>query len=387
LSLATSALAADDLRSAFQEGTVKGEFRNYYFRRGFDVKTTREDVASGGMLYYRTAPLYGISCGVGFYTSHGMGFNDTDEDTYGLLAQDHEHYDVLGESYIQGVRWETTLKVGRQELRTPWINIYDIRFTPQSTESYTLFNKSITGLEIFSSHVTKIRGRTSTEFVSMTEFAGITADDEPVTVGGLIYTGLAGLKLQLWDFYGYDFLNNFYVRGDYSRKVSEKFSLFGAFQYLDQHDVDDSLGGSIDTGNYAVMAGIKAYGAKLSLAVADNGDDDIFFAWGHDFIINTPVYRSFRAEETSIQAILRYDFSKIGIEGLDGKAAVTDFNTPESGTNSSPDRESLDLELKYKFDGYLKGLSLKWRLGFYNLDDDLGGDDVKDLRIYVKYVF
>jgi imipenem/basic amino acid-specific outer membrane pore len=233
--------------------------------------------------------------------------------------------------------------------------------------------------------VTKMRGRTSTEFVSMTEFAGITTADEPITLAGVTYTGIEGLKLQLWDFYGHEFINNFYFRGDYSREIKEGLLLFGAFQYLEQHDVGDSAGGAVDTRNFTIIAGIKARGAKLSLAVSDNGDDNIFYSWGHDFIVDTPVYRPFRAESTSLQATLSYDFTRMGIQGLGGKVSYTDFNTPDNGTNASPDRDAICFELNYKCRGFFEGLSLKWRLGVYDNDKDFSGDDVRDMRFYIKY--
>ena len=53
LTLTAMAFAADDLKSAFKEGKLYGQFRTYYFTRDFDVSNTREDIAAGGMLYYR----------------------------------------------------------------------------------------------------------------------------------------------------------------------------------------------------------------------------------------------------------------------------------------------------------------------------------------------
>ena len=267
------------------------------------------------------------------------------------------------------------------------MNRYDIRLTPQSTESYTLMDRTVPGLEIVVSHVTQIRGRTSTRFVSMTEFAGVTSTDEPVTLAGLVFTGIEGLTVQVWDTYGHDFLNNLYFRADYEVELREGLLLFGAAQVLDQQDVGDAAGGGIDTGNFAGMAGVGLWRGRVSFAAARNRSDHIFFAWGHDFIVNTPVFRCFRADEIGLQAVLRYDFGGLGLHGLEGKAAYTSFDTPDDGTKGSPDRESLDLELKYVFQGFLKGLSLKWRLGFYDLDEALGGEDLYDLRIYVKYAW
>ena len=142
--MASSVYAADDLKSAFKEGDLHGEFRNYYYVRDFDQRNEREDIASGGMLYYRTAPLHGINAGIAFYTGQAMGVNDSDQDVYGLLAADangnHDSFSVLGEAFIQGQFGNTTIKLGRQELETPYVNTDDNRLTPQSTESYAVIN-------------------------------------------------------------------------------------------------------------------------------------------------------------------------------------------------------------------------------------------------------
>ena len=391
LTLAAGAFAADDLKGAFKEGKLTGNFRTYYFTRDFDVSNTREDIAAGGMLYYRTAPLYGVNVGIAFYTSQGMGLNDDDKDVYGLLATDangnHESFSVLGESFIQFARWDSTLKAGRQELETPWVNKWDIRLTPQSTQSVTFTNNSISGLKIVASQVTKIKGRTSTEFVSMTEFAGITTDDKPVTLGGVTYSGVEGLKVQLWDFYAHDYLNDIYFRADYNRKITDNFSGIAAFQYLNQEDVGDKLGGSLDTRIYAVQGGIKTYGFTAILAYGEVGDQDINYPWGHDFIVSGQINDLYRADETGILAKLGYDFGKIGIKGLGAGIVYMDFDTPESGTNASPDKDEIDFDVKYKFSGFLDGMGLRARYATIDQDEALGGEDFTDSRLYFTYDF
>ena len=391
LTLTATVFAADDIKSAFKEGKLYGQFRTYYFTRDFDVSNTREDIAAGGMLYYRTAPLYGINLGVAFYTAQGMGLNDDDKDVYGLLASgsdgNHESFAVLGESFIQVTRWDSSLKIGRQELETPWINTDDNRLTPQSTESYTFTNNSVAGLEIFASQVTKMRGKTSTDFDSMTKFAGITTDDKPVTVGGITFSGVEGLKVQLWDFYAHDFLNDIYSRVDYSRTITDNFSGSVAFQYLNQGDVGDKLGGTVDTDTYAVEGGIEGYGFNFSLAYARVGDQDLIYPWGHDLIISAQVNDCARADETGIQAILGYDLGKIGLKGLSAKVVYVDFDTPETGVNASPDIDETDFDVKYKFDGYLKGLGLRARYAIIDKDEAMGGEDFTDFRLYCTYDF
>ena len=213
----SGSFAADDLKSAFSNGKLDGQFRLFHFTRNFDDSNDRQDLASGGMFYYRTDPIKGINVGLAFYTGQEMGLNDEDKDVYGLLATDekgdHKSYSVLGEAFIQGIFRNITVKAGRQEMETPFVNTDDNRLTPQSTEAYTIIFNGIPDLEIFSSYVSKMRGKSATEFISMTEYAEVDGDGEALVLGGLVYQGNSKLKLQIWDFFAKELFNEIYFRG------------------------------------------------------------------------------------------------------------------------------------------------------------------------------
>ena len=230
--IATGAYAADDLKSTFSEGIFEGRFRFFQFSRDYDDSIPKKDIASGGMLYYRTDPLYGIDAGLAFYTGQEMGVNDTDKKVYGLLAADangdHESFSVLGEAFIQGRFKAIAIKAGRQELETPFVNTDDNRLTPQSTESYSLTFTGIPKLEVITAYVSKMRGKAESEFISMTEYAGVDDSGTPVLIGGLVYDATDHLKLQIWDFHAENFLNEVYLRGDFSRELNAVWSWFGS---------------------------------------------------------------------------------------------------------------------------------------------------------------
>lgn len=385
------AYGADDLKGAFTQGELKGEFRNYFYIRDYDQSTKRQDIATGGMLYYRTSPLNGISAGIAFFTGQALWLNDSENDVYGLLAKDedgnHKSFSALGEAYLQAEFSNTTIKLGRQEFETPWVNGDDNRLAPQSVEAYTLVNKSIPGLTVTASYVAQMKGKASAEFVSMTEYAEVTGGSEPVILGGLVYDGIENLTLQIWDFHAVEFLNEIYFRADYSRPLTEEWSLFGAAQYLKQDDTGKMLGGPIDTYAYGMEAGIEGRGFQFSLGYGGVGDQDILYPWGHDFIVSLMVNDNARAEENGIFGVVKYDFSQIGIPGLVGRIRHLDFDTPEAGGNASYDFSETDLEVFYTFGGRLDGLKLKVRHAIVNKDEALGGDDYGDTRVMMIYKF
>ncbi|MBN1905126.1 MAG: OprD family outer membrane porin [Deltaproteobacteria bacterium] len=389
-SLSSHLFAAEDLKSALKEGKFSGQFRSYFFQRDYDVRNTREDFATGGMLYYTSGDLYGISFGFAFYTGQGMGLNDDDRDVYGLLDRDangdHKNFTVPGEAYIKAVFHDTTLKLGRQEHELPWVNTDDNRLTPQSTNAYTIINSSINDLELLFSYITKMRGKASDSFVSMTEYADIPADKH-VSAFGLTYKGISDLELYVWDFYAKDFINNIYMKAIYSDETAKGLAWHVTGQYLKQDDTGDRLGGSVDTHMYGLEAGIEKHGLSISLAVSDIGDDDVIYPWGHDFFVSAIVNDLYQADGKGWMATLAYDFAEVGIPGLTSKIVYADMDTPDSGRNASTDVTEKDITLTYKFKGLLEGLGIRTRYGIIGQDESLGGEDYNDLRIQLTYDF
>jgi hypothetical protein len=391
LFLSGTSFAADDLKSAFKEAEISGQFRLQRFERDYDARTDREDIAAGGMFYYRTAPLSGVSLGFAFYTGQGMGLNDSDKDVYGLLNKDeagnHDSFVTLGESFISIEKYDSILKIGRQEQELPWINGDDNRLTPQSTQAYTFVNNSIPNLEIFVSHVTKMRGKAAENFDSMTGYAGLSQDNRGVTVAALAYGGIENVNLQIWNFHAYDFLNNIYFKAGYEKELRNGSELSLGLQYLNQSDAGKKLGGAMDTYTVAAEVGYKINGFKGTFAMSTVDDQDIQYPWGHDFFVSTMTTDSYRADETGYMVTLAYDFEKIGVPGLKAKFAHGDFDTPDTGVLASPDMTETDFDLKYKFSGDFDGLGLRVRYGIINQEEDLGGEDYNDFRLYLTYDF
>ena len=383
--------AAENLKEAFSNSHLKGQVRLFHFTRDYDDTVDRQDMAAGGMLYYRTDPLNGVNVGLAFYTGQEMGLNDDDKDVYGLLARDenndHESFSVLGEAFIQGLFRNITFKAGRQELETPFVNGDDNRLTPQSTEAYTVAFNGIPDLEIFASYVSKMRGKSATEFVSMSEYAEIDGDGEPVILGGVVYNGVTNLKLQIWDFLAKELFNEIYLRADYSRQINDTWGWFGSAQYLKQQDNGDKRAGDLDTYTYGMEVGIEAYGFTVSAGFAQVGDDEVLIPWGHDLICSIMVNDTVRAEEKGTLGALIYDFSHIGIDGLKAKLKHLDFDTPDAGDNASDDKTETDIDVIYNCKGYFENMTLRLRHAIVNKDEAMGGEDYNDTRIMATYDF
>ncbi|MHB1705616.1 MAG: hypothetical protein ACYCSH_06120, partial [Acidithiobacillus sp.] len=107
---------------------VSADVRNYYYTQDFGSPTVPNTYAYslGGMLKVQTAPLYGVSAAIAFYTANDLGVNDHN----GAPAYPHldpllmgtgHSLNVLGQAYLQYENHWATLRVGNQLLDTPWM--------------------------------------------------------------------------------------------------------------------------------------------------------------------------------------------------------------------------------------------------------------------------
>jgi hypothetical protein len=94
-----------------------------------------------------------------------------------------------------------------------------------------------------------------------------------------------------------------------------------------------------------------------------------------------------RADEDAWLVGASYDFSRVGAPGLSSFINYAEGNTPDSGTNASPDQRELDITVDYRFQSAaLSGLWLRARAAFVDEDDDVAGaSDVDDIRVILNY--
>lgn len=385
----------DSLSAIFTEGKFEAVIKTLYFRRDYDDDTPDwSSLAIGGNLNYETAPLFGFTFGFGVKTSQGDLTSSDDEVYRGLLAmgdtaEDDESYTELDEYFLRYSNWNSQAALGAQAVRTPWIDGYDIRMTPKKYRGLTVQNNSFENVEIHAMYLTDWLDWASEDWQSIT--AGITGDDhddQGVLAGGLAWSPMEGLKLQLWNYYFNDVLNDMYVKADYNRKISQDFTLAVNLRYLDQADVGEALDGTIDTYQAGGIISLKAYGAKLALYYGENGEDDIRAPFGGDKLVIMQTTSLSRADEDLFSLKLDYNFKAAGIPGLTAYIFYTEFNTPETGATASPDIEELNFSIKYAFGGKLDDFSIWLRHAIVNQDDDIAdGRDWTDSRVYLQYRF
>jgi hypothetical protein len=383
------ASAEEDMERAAGNIGFFTDLRSYFFQRDFKGGTTdREDLSLGGIIRLTGVLNPTFAFGLSFYLSNGLGLNDDDKDVYSLLAKDdqgdHENYEALGEGYLRYRHERTTLTLGRQELRTPWLNLHDVRMTPQSFEALALSHEGIPDMKITLAHVTRMKKKNETGFRAMSDI--IASDgDEPVTLVGFDCTGFAPLRLQLWDYLGHELWNDLYLKLGYEKRLKRNLTLLAGMRYLQRRSIGQELAGHLDTYHAGLIAGVKTGNFKIHFAWSKNGDQDIDRSWGHDTTISNQVYVADRAREEAWLAGFDYRFSQLGLPGLKAALLYAQADTPDNGAYASADRAEVNLDLQYNFSETFKGLSLRARHAIIHEWGVDTAEDVTDTRLQLRY--
>ncbi len=304
--------AADDLAGMFKEGKAGGQIRAFYIDRDYSgiVSTHRDATAIGGYLKYETGAWNGLNLGAAFYTTNGLMIRDNKatnpEVDPTLLGKDNDSITYLGEAYLQYKNGNTTFKGGRQKLDTPMAGSDDARMLPNLFEAYMLSNTDIKDTTLMAGHITKFAqgtfgrayngaGTYADKVLSIT--SGYSMVDSKNHVGEFVdmgtsaigentlgvslvsasYTGVKGLKLQVWDYYAYDILNAIYAEASYGWSYTSGIAPYVAAQWINERDVGSNSMAELNKVKSDFMgakAGVKVANFDLYGAVSHNTKED-----------------------------------------------------------------------------------------------------------------
>jgi hypothetical protein len=392
--LTGTASAADNLKDMLSQGTVRGEIKTLDFTRDFDKSTnTRHDNAIGGLLYYKTAPLKGISFGVAFGTAKDIN-SDDDDTVYGILKKDtdgsHASFSRMQEYYIQGEYFNTVAKYGAQEIRTPFMEPHDLRMLPRTYKGLSVINNSVTDLTLSAYYITDSMGWSDEDFVSVSKAVGAEPggaasidDDKAMVILGASYNvpvEAVKTNVQAWYYTMADVYNQTFFKATFSKDF-DGFTLYAKPSVLWQKSQGDDLNGDLDTHQYGISGGVKTHGFDVTAFYAKTGDDGIVAPWGDEKAIIQQVLAAGRAEEKAKALRVSYDFGKLGVKGLSAYVFYTDYDVPAS---TGSDMSEMDYSVQYAFSGSLDGLGLRARYADIKIDD---GEGYNDIRYYVTYKF
>ena len=395
LSAEVKAKNVDNINDMVAKGTVDIESRTFNFNRYYsDSKTDLSDIATGGMLYYKTAKFNGLSFGTTLYTANDLGSSDN-KGVYGVLAKDeinkHDSFTRLGEYYIDYKFFNTEVKYGAQEINTPWVNKWDFRITPKSYQGLTLANKSIENLELYAAYIYGYANNTDDEYSDISAPFSKNMDGKDLYFFGAKYNYKFSKQFsstpQLWYYNLNDGYTIKYIENSFKYSTDNyKFSFTPS--YVKQESEGKELGGNFETYQYGFRSNATVGSWDINIYYAKTGNNSIIMPWGNRKIIVQQINACTRAHEEAYGARVFYNFSHMGIKGLIFGVSYINYDTPETGDYASYDVAETNYDLVYTFDkSIIDGLKIRFRFADVQQDESLGGADFTDFRIQVYYKF
>ncbi len=417
--LSASAMADTTIDKMFSEGSVQAELRLNDYSRDYEInkpgRTAKDlhDTAIGGLLYYKTAKVNGISFGTSFASSNPLWAEDS-KATYNLLSEGHTETNRMQEYYVQGDWLDTTFKLGAQELKGPVMNGHDIRFLPKTYRGFTIENRSIENLTLSAQYITDSADWDDHSFTSLAEamknelksyfqaanrgslveWNNLQLEDNPVYTVGASYklpTQTVKGDFQVWNYYMEDTFNQVYARAKLSTDLGKTnfyfIPTYWSQNFLSQLDNAQYSNVIQDTEQWGFQLGTKLdCGVELTYLYAQTGDGNLITPWGGMNVVLQQVNISQFAEEDINGFRVAYDLGKVGVNGLTATVFYGDYNEQQGSLAlAQDDYDEVNFGLTYKFDGALSGLSMRARYAL--VDSTNGAEDHDDLRFNVSYKF
>jgi hypothetical protein len=364
--------AAADIDAAFAGAKTEG-----YLRLGVeshDQQHRATDVALGGKLGFETAPSAGISAGVAFYTSQGLGKRDNLDIPF--YDNDNHNYSILGETYIKAMFHHTTLTLGRQRLDTPFADSDDIGMVPNLFEAYTLTSTDIADTTFMVSHIVKWSGVDAPQrgqFTPLDPGHGIQAL-------GAIYEGIDHTNLTAWYYHAENLADLLYLETEYTGAYK-----VGSYSFGVQYALQDFSGS--DKASVWGMRGEFAwdtYGVTLNAAYnktdsTGNVGADNFFGGGPFFTSSehlTPAEAGVNGK--AVMGGLSFDAAVAGMRGVTLSVSKL-YVEGDKGTKA----DELDTILSYA-----TGKNLSCNLIYSDMNDKKdSGASFTNLRFFANYRF
>jgi len=362
--------ARDFKNETVVDGYVRGTYQSH------DVVGDRvyRDDAIGGKLHFETASTDGVSLGASLYTTTSV-FNDDNEGLVPLRGENHKSYAILGELYLNAKFGKSELKVGRQELETPFAQMDDVGMIPNTFEAVMFYNHGIKDTTIILGHIRKMAGVDAKVVDKFTQVNG----SKGMQVLGVIYQGIDKFALSGW----YYKLKNAKV---------DKISYFEALYEEDFGNYAFDMGLQYARENYRVGEEGTVYGATITGAFkplgltvttaythsSNNGANSGFgggpFFSNSEYLIVDNVGKDGSAKWLGAE----FDGSVLGYKELTLGIGKITLETQEKKKSTE-----LDIVASYEF-----SRAMEMHLVYSDLKGtNVGEDDAKHLRVYANYKF
>ncbi|MCP5060036.1 MAG: OprD family porin [bacterium] len=363
--------------------------RTYGFERLDPDGARHETWATGGWLAFESGRFRErLAVGATLHTSQKL-YGPQDRDGLFMLRPRQTGLTVLGEAWADlRLDDQTSFRAWRQKLDLPYLNGQDSRMIPNTFQAYVLRRRA-ENVGFVAGHVSHMKRRSSREFASMAEAAGVDAE-RGLSVVGARWAPREGFYIGALNLVAWDLMNTVYGEAQVSHTFANELSLILRGQLTHQSSIGDErlLGGSFSTQHLGLKGQLAYRGVKLSLMGGSTGHGAaIRSPWGGRPGFLSLMREDFdRAGERAFGLGLDVDFARVGADGWSG---FLRFARGRGGENAAsgvelPTRWELDATLDYRPEtGLLENFWL--RLRFATLNERGASRTGRDVRVIVNY--
>ncbi len=395
------------LTYALQHGRFHGHFRN--FLMATDNAPGLNDArawAVGGGLRYESSAFHHFSVGIGGFFIYNLASSDLGEhdsitgapNRYELPlfdvsdAENHHDIDRLEDLYLRYQTKHITATLGKQVIKTPFINPQDGRMRPTGVDGlWAQFHRSKWIIQ--TGWIYGISPRGTVHWYSTAESIGILGqgvqpNGQKSDYGGnLSSKGISlfsaqwqispKLQVQAWNQYVDHIFNTALLEANYAHKYLNDNKIYTGLQITQQQAIND--GGNPDPQKAYIQPGESSWviSAKMGHQWNKNWDLSLQFTqmmgdgrflmpreWGRE-----PFYTFMARERNEGLGHTRAMTAKISYSpkasNLKINVTIGYFDTPDVQNTTLnkyglPDYSQLNLELIYAFSGVLKGTDLQF---------------------------
>ncbi len=338
----------------FRDAIVNVYFRSGYLDRHNTDATTSQAWAAGSALAVRSGYYDGwLQLEAAVASSQPLYAPDGEGGTL-LLTDQQAEVSSVALANARARLPEQEIVLGRQLVKTPYINPEDTRMIPNAVEGAVLTRRreKAKTFDYGAGYLWGFKARDSSRFVSFSEELGL-PEDRGVFVAGAKAMPLPGLTVGAIEYLIPDVLNTAYAEIDWLPRPIGDVQLHFAVNATDQRTIGQDLlpGPGFTASQVSALAAASYRDATVLLAVSSNGNDaDLVGPFGSFPAYTVLDQLNFNdAGETTLVLGAAYDFSHVITDGLKFQVrygmgwGVVDFLTgaPE------PDQRELNLELEY----------------------------------------
>jgi len=367
-------LEAKSLEKVFENVRIDGYLRGTY--QAHDVKEDRiyQDDAIGGKLHFETNFLNTISMGASLYSSNALFHNDN-KGLVPLRGESHKSYTILGEAYFKTEFSKSMLKIGRQEVETPFAQTDDIGMVPNSFEAIIFETHAFENTTFILGEIQKMAG---VDAVSIDRFTNVNGLDN-MQVLGIIYEGIENIILNGWYYY----LKNSevnkiaFLEMNYEKEL-ESITYGMGVQYANENYI---LGKSANIYAGTVSTTVNSLDLTVSLSHIKVKNNSAFSGFGGGpFYANSEYLIIDNAGKKGVATWigLEYDATNMGVKELQFGVGYINLENELSKKSTELDFTA-SYTISQNSEVHLVASKLKGA--------SVGEDDAKHLRVFVNYNF